>query len=186
LIATVISVEIPPSGRPPDLSCDTDCYFETANKSVTFDEVLNIISDLKGKKSEDLNGLSMYFIKLVSHSIIIPLSHIFNLSLSNPYVPSQMKIAKIEPIFKPGDALSTRMDNYRPISLLSCFSKILEKLMCNRLVEYLESNNLINPNQYGFREKHSTLHPLVHFLNAISSASNEKKVSIAIFCDLCT
>jgi hypothetical protein len=56
--------------------------------------------------------------------------------------------------------------------------------MCNRLVDYLEENNLISPNQYGFRKKHSTLHPLVHLLNKITTATNEKKVSLAIFCDL--
>jgi hypothetical protein len=76
------------------------------------------------------------------------------------------------------------MDNYRPISLLCVFSKILEKIMCSRLVEYLESNNLISANQYGFRKNHSTLHPIVHLLNKVTAASNEKKISLAIFCDL--
>ncbi len=56
--------------------------------------------------------------------------------------------------------------------------------MCNRLVEYLESNNLIISNQYGFRKNHSTLHPIIHLLNRVTCASNEKKISLAIFCDL--
>jgi len=124
----------------------------------------------------------MFLVKQIFTNISIPLSHIFNLSLSKGYVPSQLKVAKIVPIFKSGDSQS--MDNYRPISLLSVFSKILERVMCARLVTYLESNNIISPNQYGFRKKHSTLHPVIHLLNKVTQASNEKKVSLAIFCDL--
>ena len=91
-------------------------------------------------------------------------------------------MAKIIPIFKNGDPLS--LDNYRPISLLSAFSKVLEKIICNRLVVFLEANNLINKNQFGFRKKHSTSHPIIHLLNKVTEASNKRKVSLAIFCDL--
>ena len=61
---------------------------------------------------------------------------------------------------------------------------MLEKIICNRLVVFLESNNLINKNQFGFRKKHSTVHPIIHLLNKVTEASNNKKVSLAIFCDL--
>ena len=67
---------------------------------------------------------------------------------------------------------------------VSAFSKVLEKIICNRLVVFLESNNLINKNQFGFRKKHSTVHPIIHLLNKVTEASNNKKVSLAIFCDL--
>ena len=90
----------------------------------------------------------MYFLKNVIDSIATPLIHIFNLSFAQGVVPSQLKIAKIIPIFKSGDPLS--VDNYRPISLLSSFSKILEKIMCNRLTEHLELNNFICTEQFGF------------------------------------
>ena len=76
------------------------------------------------------------------------------------------------------------MDNYRPISLLSCFSKILEKIVSNRLTSFLDSNNLITNCQYGFRKKHSTTHPLIHFLNHVSTSFDKKLHTIAIFCDL--
>ena len=76
------------------------------------------------------------------------------------------------------------MDNYRPISLLSSFSKILEKLVALRLMSYLSENNILSKWQFGFRSGHSTSHPLVHFLNKITDALNKKKHSIAIFCDL--
>jgi hypothetical protein len=93
-----------------------------------------------------------------------------------------MKIAKVVPLFKNGDPLS--MDNYRPISLLSSFSKILEKIVANRLCKYLETNNLLSDSQFGFRSGHSTIHPMTHFANHVSKALNEKEHTIAIFCDL--
>jgi hypothetical protein len=76
------------------------------------------------------------------------------------------------------------MDNYRPISLLSNFSKILEKVMCNRLTTFLENNKLLSKHQFGFRKKHSTVHPILHLLNEVSEASSRKKFTLAIFCDL--
>ena len=76
------------------------------------------------------------------------------------------------------------MDNYRPISLLSSFSKIIEKIVATRLTNFLDTNNLISNCQYGFRKNHSTLHPLVHFLNDVSSALDRKEHTVAIFCDL--
>ena len=73
---------------------------------------------------------------------------------------------------------------YGPISLLSCFSKILEKIICTRLTNFLESNNIISKSQFGFRAGHSTVHPMVKFMNFVSNALNKKQHSIAIFCDL--
>jgi hypothetical protein len=66
-----------------------------------------------------------------------------------------MKIAKVVPVFKSGNV--NDINNYRPISLLCTFSKILEKIVANRLIKYLDLNNLISPNQFGFRAKHSTV-----------------------------
>jgi hypothetical protein len=76
------------------------------------------------------------------------------------------------------------MDNYRPISLLNNFSKILEKVVYLRLSEYAESNNIITSSQFGFRKNQSTIHPLIHFVNDVSSALNKKHHAISIFCDL--
>jgi hypothetical protein len=76
------------------------------------------------------------------------------------------------------------MDNYRPISLLSCFSKILEKIVANRVMNYLNWNNIISNNQFGFRKKHSTSQPLLHFLNETAKALSNKKHVAAVFCDL--
>jgi Reverse transcriptase (RNA-dependent DNA polymerase) len=124
----------------------------------------------------------MHFLKNITLQLLKPLNHVFNLSFSSGTVPTQLKIAKIVPIFKSGDADS--VDNYRPISLLSNFSKVLEKIMCNRLTCFLENNGLISNNQYGFRKGHSTVHPIIHLLNEVAGAANRKKYTVAIFCDL--
>ncbi len=93
-----------------------------------------------------------------------------------------MKVAKIIPLYKSGD--NTLLGNYRPIALLSTFSKILEKIIANRLSSYLENNNLLSNFQFGFRKNHSTLHPLLLFSNKITEVLENKKHCIAIFCDL--
>ena len=63
-------------------------------------------------------------------------------------------------------------------------TEICEKVVANRLTFYLDLNNLINNNQFGFRKKHSTVHPMVQFTNFISEALNRKEHAIALFCDL--
>jgi hypothetical protein len=180
-IASDISDEIHPTVRPhewPDSGPDMP-IFDLTNNPVTNFELLTIFNELNSKKSEDYSGISMYFLKNVALQLIKPMVHVINLSFKNGIVPSQMKIAKVVPIFKSGDPLL--MDNYRPISLLSNFSKILEKAMCNRLTTFLESNKLISKHQFGFRKKHSTVHPILHLLNEVSEASSRKKFTLAIF-----
>jgi sarcosine oxidase/L-pipecolate oxidase len=82
---------------------------------------------------------------------------------------------------KSGDPLL--VDNYRPISLLSNFSKVLEK-MCNRLTQFLNNNKILSNSQFGFGRNHSTTHPIIHLLNEVTKASTSKKYTLAIFCDL--
>jgi hypothetical protein len=86
------------------------------------------------------------------------------------------------PIFKSGDP--TDVNNYRLISLLSSCGKILEKIVANKLVLFLETNKLISTQQLGFRTGHSTVHPMMLLLNHLTSALNAKKHSIVIFFDL--
>ncbi len=124
----------------------------------------------------------MFFLKQCSNVIINQLKHIINLSFQTGTFPSQCKVAKIVPIYKSGDPRIA--DNYRPIALLCNFSKIIEKVMCKRLTNYLETNNLISNCQFGFRSNHSTLHPLMHLSNFITKSFNEKKTAVGIFCDL--
>jgi hypothetical protein len=126
--------------------------------------------------------MSTHILSKYSLSLSVPLKHVIALSFSSGTVPSQLKIAKVIPVFKSGDR--RLVENYRPISLLNVFSKIFEKIVHNRLTTFLNINNIISPSQFGFRKSHSTVHPLTLFTNSIGQALNEKKHSVAIFCDL--
>jgi hypothetical protein len=92
------------------------------------------------KKTLDVNGISVDFISNFAFTLSRPQQHIFSLSLSTGKVPVQLKIAKVIPVFKAGDR--SVMDNYHPISLLNAFSKVLERVVHNRLSAYLNINNL--------------------------------------------
>jgi hypothetical protein len=117
-----------------------------------------------------------------SNEICTPLAHIFNLSLNQGIFPSKLKTSRTVPIFKSGN--SELCDNYRPISLLSSLSKVLEKIVSIQLVNHLELNNLLYEHQYGFQPKKSTEHNLIHLTNHILAALNEKKYCIGLFLDL--
>ena len=93
--------------------------------------------------------------KNVAHIVSRPLADIFNLSLSTGSVPEQLKIAKVIPIYKKENA--EIFSNYCPVSVLPYFSKILERLVFNRCMDYIDNNNLLNEKQFGFRPNHSTL-----------------------------
>ena len=182
-VSSNIAKDINPSDSPPDDNCKDNIPIFSFNATpVSETEIMKATNLLQPKKTCDSSGISVWLIQKIIAPISVPLTHIFSTSFSNGTVPQQLKTAKVIPVFKSGRKDS--MDNYRPISLLSCFSKILEKIVCIRLTEFLDVNNLISPSQYGFRKKHSTLHPLVHFLNFVSTSLDKKEHSIAIFCDL--
>ncbi len=109
---------------------------------------------IQNKSSLDLDGLSLKFIKFIALEISSPLAIIFNLSLSQGIFPDELKTNRIVPIFKTGD--KRLCDNYRPISLVSALSKILEKIVATTLTNFLEINKLLYEHQYGFQRGKST------------------------------
>ena len=109
---------------------------------------------LDPRKAAGIDNLKPHIVKKVLPFILRPLCHIFNLSLSTGTFPDKLKLAKVIPLFKKGNA--NTLSNYRPVSILPCFSKILERLMFNRLNTFLSKFNILYDNQYGFRPGHST------------------------------
>ena len=96
--------------------------------------------------------------------------------------PELLKLAKVIPTFKKGNELLC--ENYRPISLLSVFSKIFEKVIYTRMYDYLMKNNLIYKRQFGFRNNHSTNHALISLSENIKSNLDSGQFSAGIFIDL--
>jgi len=108
--------------------------------------------------------------------------HIFNLSFLTGYFPDIPKIATIQPIFKKGDEQD--MENYRPISILSIFSEVLEKLMFNKLYSFVEKYNILTDAQHGFRGGRSTETACQSFTESIIEVLHNHLNAVGIFLDL--
>ena len=145
-------------------------------------EILSITRNLKSSFSSGIDGLSSNLIRQIIPSIAKPFTHICNNSFLNGSFPEGMKLSKVIPIFKNGDP--NCVNNYRPISLLPTLSKVLERLMFNRLYKYLSVNDLINKQQFGFRPGHSTELALIHAVEQLNSFIEDKCASLAIYIDL--
>ena len=146
------------------------------------EEILKVVRCLKTSRSTGHDGLSVHLLKRIIIHIVIPLSYIFNLSISTGKCPDSLKIAKVIPVFKKDD--SSLLTNYRPISILPSISKILEKIIYRRIYIFLQVNSILIPNQYGFRKKYSTDFAIVSLLNKITECFANKEHLIGIFMDL--
>jgi hypothetical protein len=114
----------------------------------TEEEVADIIKGLGNKKSTGIDDIPEYIIKKCYPKITTALTYIINLSLSTGHFPDQLKIAKVKPLYKKG--CDTEVGNYRPVSLISVFSKIIEKIMHKRLLSFLNNHSIIKNKQHGF------------------------------------
>ena len=102
--------------------------------------------------------------------------------LAHREFPDQLKVAKILPIYKAGD--KSQFINCRPISILPSFSKIFEKVVFNRITNYINSKSILSNCQYGFRQNHSTYMALTEMYHSISLAIDKSEYSVGVFVDL--
>ena len=149
---------------------------------ITVKEIENEIDKLSVNKAIGPYSIPTSILKLTKHLICKPLQTIFNCSLCHGIIPESFKIASVIPVFKKGSQLD--VNNYRPISLLSTFNKILEKLVFYRLINFINKNNLLYNKQFGFRSKHSTLQAVLSITDKIQCAIEENVYSCGIFLDL--
>ena len=111
----------------------------------------------------------------------MPLTHICNLSFQKGVFPTELKIANVVPIYKSGDEMI--FTNYRPVSVLPVFSKLLERLMYNRLIGFINANNLLYEYQFGFQKGKSTHMALIFLIDKITEALDQGNCVIGIFID---
>ena len=109
------------------------------------------------------------------------MTYLCNISMTKGVFPRELKMANIIPLFKSGNTMC--VNNYRPISILPVFSKVYEKIMFNRLSEYLKMQNILCSNQFGFREKHSSYMALVTLVDRLSEALEKGETVIGLFLD---
>ena len=159
-------------------SCEKTFFFEP----ITSYDVWHEIYSSNQKKAVGYDGIPIYFIKLAGEPIAALLALIFNKCVTTGVYPTCLKQAKVTPIHKGGiKHIST---NYRPISVLSSFSKFFERLIYNRLDKYLAKFNLLSDKQFGFRNNYSTVHAACDVYTQSQAQKDQKLHTCLILLDL--
>ena len=149
---------------------------------VSESEVFNTIMSLKRNQSTGSDDITSKTLQLSANYIVPPLTCVINKSFELGDFPSSFKKAKVIPIHKKGS--TNKVENYRPISLLSNLSKVFEKLMYIRINNFMCKNDLFYPFQFGFRKGHSTTDAIINCINMIRMENGVNNYVIGIFFDL--
>lgn len=164
-------------------------YLDKPNQSSMFlrptneNEIKTVISNLKSKKASGYDNISVSMIKKAQAKLATILKHLINKSFSTGTVPDASKTAKIIPIFKSGN--KELVTNYRPISLLPILSKIIEKIMNIRLVDFLEKSSFLFQGQYGFRKNSNSETAVMDIISDIHIKLDKNENCGIISLDLC-
>ena len=142
-------------------------------------DVFEVLSGLDTSKAKGLDGIGPSVSKFGALALYRPLHHLFMLCLSQHCLPGEWKIHGITPIHKSGEP--GRVSNYRPISLLSTTSKVLERLVCDKLIQFLSPS--ISSGQFGIQKEHSSLQQLLLFYNQILGGSSSSSQWDVLFLD---
>lgn len=145
-------------------------------------EIDSILMNLKSDSAPGWDNISAKLLKNIRQYVVPILTHISNLCIKQGVFPNSLKQSIIIPIHKCGD--TDDINNYRPISVLTAISKVLEKLLNSRLTNYLNKYNLLSPSQYGFQQGKSTEDAVTALTSLIVDQMDQGKKSIAVFLDL--
>lgn len=161
-------------------------YTNNCNKSmflepITEYEVHDILRSVSCKHSGGIDGIPCSLLIKVSEFISPVLTYLINKSFLEGNFPSQLKLSVVRPIHKKDNI--NRIENYRPISLLTAFSKVYERAFYSRLNGFLNVTNIIPKMQFGFRKGCSTADAIVSFVNAVIQRLDDKCVTMGIFFD---
>ena len=150
--------------------------------NITDDELKEALRSLKLNKSPGYDNIFSNVVNENSDIFFTSLKYIFNLSLQQGIFPENLKIAKVSPVYKKDEEFL--LTNYRPMSVLLCFSKLLERIMYNRLFKYLSENSIFYKKQFGFQTSHSTEYAILLLVNQLYQSFDESKFTLEIFIDL--
>ena len=145
-------------------------------------ELLEEIAKLKDNKAIGYSDIPIKLFKKCKFVLVKPLVTLYNMTIEQGVFPNALKMAQVIPIHK-GDEKHLAQ-NYRPISILNCISKLLERLMQKRLYKFLEKHDLMYPLQFGFRRKHSTNQALIEVTEKIKEALDSGQTSLGIYLDI--
>ena len=144
--------------------------------NLTDDEVKEALRSLMPNKSPAYENISSNVLNETSDIFFTSLKYIFNLSLQQGILPESLKIAKVSPIYKKDEEFL--LTNYRPVAVLPCSSKLLERIMYNRLFKYLSENSILYEKQFGFQTSHSTEHAILLLVNQLYESFDENKFTL--------
>lgn len=168
----------------PDISVPVQIKMNNSNMYLfpyTEDEMVHILSQLKGKHTSGPDEISAKIIKEFGKYLVTPITYLVNLSFSLGVFPTYFKISAVIPVHKRGDR--NDIHNYRPISLISNVGKIFEYCLLGRINSFLEKYNILHDNQHGFRKGKSTSTALIAFYNMLIEEIDKKHFPVSIFCD---
>ncbi|KAK3508055.1 hypothetical protein QTP70_011851, partial [Hemibagrus guttatus] len=155
----------------------------TQLSTVASEEVLQITRSCNPTTCP-LDPIPSAMLQTISPDLLPFITTVINRSLTSGHVPTAFKKARVIPILKKPALDPSDISNYRPVSLLSFLSKILERVVCNQLSDYLMQNNLHDPNQSGFKAAHSTETALLALTEKLHAARSAKLSSVLILLDL--
>ena len=144
-------------------------------------DVKNTIISLKNS-SPGCDEFPAFIAKQWIDNYVVPLTYVINMSLMEGIFSSELKLAKVVPIFKSEE--SDKVHYYRPISVLSFFSKIFEKIMYNNVVNFMDKNDTFYKYMFGFRKSQSTHHAIITLVDKITSSLDSGDLIIGVFLDL--
>jgi exonuclease III len=180
-VADDLARDLPDGVECPLLNVSVDQPSSFFLRPMTVVECSNVISTLKNTYF-GRNTLPVKVLLAAKDILAVPISGLINNSFVAGIFPSCLKCACITPVFKAGDP--TNITNYRPISVLPLFSKIFEKCMVERLINFAESFSLVSAKQFGFQRELSTSDAVIEMLEYIYSSLNDKEHCLSVFVDL--
>ena len=133
-------------------------------------------------KATGPDGIGPKLLYEAGRAIVPSLTKLLNLCFSSSKVPQMWKHANVMPLFKKGDP--SELNNYRPVSLLSCTSKIMERIVFKNVFNYIRDNGILSSHQSGFQSGDSTVNQLAYLYHVFSQALDEKKDVRIVFCDI--
>lgn len=146
------------------------------------DEVNTILMNLKTDSAVGWDNIPTSFLKLARNELVPIITHLANLCFTKGVFPTALKRSIITPVYKSGD--KTEVSNYRPISVLPALSKIVEKLMNSRLINYMNNFNILSSSQFGFRRGRSTEDAVIGLSSLISEHLDAGKKCVSVFLDI--
>lgn len=149
---------------------------------VTSSEIMHAISALKNNTAPGIDEVATGVLKVCSAEVADYLSVLLNKAVTAGQYPSRLKVSLVIPLFKKGDACN--IENYRQVALVSAFSKVFEKVVYGKIMQFLNRFNLISPCQHGFRAGYSTETATVDFVQYIMDGIDRRKHVAGLFFDL--